>query len=157
VTDYGANIGFIVSKNGFQAGCFEAVENTNVRLVSLEELESEYYAKWKQAMAEKYMPFADRLFPYWDPAGGKMPPDGGPIDWQMQQLVYDAYRPICGLGPQDFFLDGFRRQYPLEVPVLNDELVVVDKINILNDRDFFNFVEEDKDKASKRFKILYRE
>lgn len=157
LTDFGATLGFIVSKNGFQAGCFEAAEKTNVRLVSLGELENEYYPKWKQAMANRYMPFAGRLFRYWDPVGVKMPHDGGTIDWETQQLLYAAYEPICGLGPGDLLLAGFRRQYQLKVPVLNDELEVLGEINISNDRDFFDFVERNKEKALSDFKTLYRE
>ena len=80
MADFGANLGFIVSKNGFQAGCYDAVKKTNVRLVSLKELEKEFYQKWKQAMVKKYTPFADKLFPYWDTSGGKMAPDGGKIN-----------------------------------------------------------------------------
>ena len=64
LSDFGANLGFIVSKNGFQSGCYKAVENTNMRLVSLLELETEYYSKWKQAMVKKYIKYADILFPY---------------------------------------------------------------------------------------------
>jgi restriction endonuclease len=135
VADFGANLGFIVSKNGFQAGCYEAAEKTNVRLVSLKELEKEYYTKWKQAMAKKYTQFADRLFPYWDPSGGKMPPDGGKINWETQQLLYAAYKPVCSLGPTDFMLHGFIRQYPIKVPILNDELEVISEIKISNDRE----------------------
>lgn len=157
VTDFGANFGFIVSKNGFQAGCYEAAEKTNIRLVSLKELEKEYYTKWKQAMAKKYVIFADILFPYWDPSGGKMPPDGGRIDWEKQQLLYAAYSPVCRLGPGDFTSHGFRRQYPIKVPVLNDVLEVTGEIDISNDRDYFDFVENNKEKALKHFRILYRE
>lgn len=157
VTDCGANIGFIVSKSGFQSGCYEAAERTNVRLVSLQELEREYYKKWKRAMVSKYIPFADRLFPYWDPVGGKMPPDGGTIDWATQQLVYAAYEPICGLGPGDSMMDGFNRQYPMKLPVLNDALAVMGEITISSDRDYFDFVEQNKDKALRHFRILYRE
>lgn len=156
VADCGANIGFIVSKSGFQSGCYEAAEKTNVRLVSLQELEHEYYAKWKQAMVARYMAFADRLFPYWDPAGGKRPPDGGTIDWETQQLLYAAYEPICGLGPEDVLL-RFERRYPVILPVLNDDLAAVGQVTISSDREFFDFVEQNKDKALRHFKILYRE
>jgi hypothetical protein len=157
VSDFGANLGFIVSKNGFQAGSYKAVEKTNVRLVSLKELEKEYYTKWKQAMATKYVHFADKLFPYWDPSGGKMPSDGGKISWETQQLVYDAYQPLCSLGPMDFMLDGFMREYPIKVPVLNDKLEVIGETKIFNDREYFDFVEKNKEKALRHFKILYRE
>ncbi len=37
VEDCGANIGLIVSKSGFQSGCYDAAEKTNARLLSLRE------------------------------------------------------------------------------------------------------------------------
>ena len=155
MNDFGANLGFIVSQNGFQPGCYEAAKKTNVCLVSLSQLEKEYYPKWKQAMVKRYIPYADKLFPYWDPSGGKMPPEGGKIDWNKRQLLYAAYQPICSLGPADFMLYGFRRQYPISLPVINDELAVIGEMNILNDRDYFDFVEKNKEKALRHFKILY--
>jgi len=156
ISDFGANLGFIVSKNGFQSGSYEAVKNTNVRLVSLKDLETKYYLKWKQGMVNKYIKYADKLFPYWDPSGGKMAEDGGKISWETQQLVYEAYIPICRLGPHDLY-HGFRREYPIKVPILNDKLKIVGKNEILNDREYFDFVEENKEKALTHFKILYRE
>lgn len=156
VTDFGANLGFIVSKNGFQSGSYEAAKSTNIRLVTLKELELEYYSKWKQGMTEKYMPFADRLFPYWDYAG-KMPIDGGTIDWDTKQLVHSAYQPVCSLGPRDQMMNGFKRKYPIVLPVINDKLEVVGEEIILTDRQYFDFVEKNKDKALMHFKILYRE
>src|SRR3954463_1628988 len=37
--DLGVTIGFVVAKNGFQSGAHAAVERTNVRLVTFEELQ----------------------------------------------------------------------------------------------------------------------
>lgn len=156
VADFGANVGFIVSKNGFQSGSYEAVKNTNIRLVSLKELENEYYVKWKQNLTKNYMPYADKLFPYWD-YPGKMPLDGGTIDFKKQQLIHSAYKPICSLGPSDQKLDGFIRSYPMTIPIINDELEQIGTIQILTDRQYFDFVEKNKEKALGHFKILYRE
>lgn len=156
IADFGANLGFIVSKKGFQKGSYKAAEKTNIRLVSLEELEAEYYVKWKQSMARKYSPISDRLFPYWD-YPGKQPNDGGTIDWEKQQLVHAAYRPICSIGLSDFTEEGFKRNYPIKVPVINNDLIVIDERIIKNNREYFDFVEENKDKALNHFKILYRE
>jgi hypothetical protein len=157
VADFGANVGFIVSRNGFQPGSYAAAQNTNIRLVSLADLEKEYYSKWKQAMVKKYIPYAYRLFAYWDPVGGKKPKDGGIINWEIQQLVYTAYEPICSLGSDDFRLDGFKRKYPIIVPLLDDDLKVIGETKISNDRDYFDFVDANKEKALAHFKILYRE
>lgn len=156
VDDFGANLGFIVSKNGFQSGCFEAVKNTNIRLVSFMELETQYYPRWKQFMVNKYMPYSDRLFPYWDYAG-KMPLDGGKIDFDKQQLIRSAYSPICSLSPFDMLKKDFVRNYPLTVPIINDKLEQVDEEIINSDREYFDFVEKNKDQSLRHFKILYRE
>ena len=157
VNDFGANVGFIVSKNGFQSGCYKASKNTNVCLVTLEELEERYYKRWKQNMIKKYKSIADELFPYWDPSGGYMPSDGGTIDREKQNLLYSAYRPICSISSDDFRENGFSRKYPINVPVVDDNLEKVDEIQISNDREYFDFIEENKDKAFKHFKILFRE
>lgn len=156
ISDFGANIGFIVSKNGFQKGSYEATEKTNVKLVTLKELETEYYNKWRQEMTAKYMSYADRLFPYWD-YPGKMPIDGGTIDFETNQLIRKAYSPVCDLGPQDQFFEGFKREYPIILPLLDDDFQIVGEKEILTDRQYFDFVEENKDKAYEQFKKLYRE
>jgi hypothetical protein len=158
INDLGANLGFIVSKNGFQKGCYETAEKTNVRLVSLEDLEKEYYSKWKQAMAKKYAPYGDTLFPYWDPMGGKKPKDGGTISWETQQLLYAAYEPICKLGSFNMLLcDDFIKQYPMKIPVLDDKLKVIGEKQISTDREYFDFIDANKEKALIHFKMLYRE
>jgi hypothetical protein len=156
VSDFGANIGFIVAKNGFQSGCYEATKNTNIKLVSLKELEQEYYSKWKQALTEKYMPYADSLFPYWD-YPGKIPKNGGKIDLEKLNLVYSAYMPICSISPIDEMKNGFSRNYPIIVPIINDNIDKIGEETITTDRQYFDFIERNKDLALKHFKILYRE
>lgn len=157
VNDFGANVGFIVSKNGFQSGSYEAVKNTNIRLLTLKELEMKYYSKWIHGMVEKYLPFGDILFPYWD-YPGKMPQKNSPLfSWENQQLVYSAYKPICNLGPKDVIFDGFKRNYPFTIPLINDELEIIGNEEISTDRQYFDFVEKNKEKALKHFKILYGE
>jgi hypothetical protein len=158
VADYGGNIGYIVSKNGFQSGSYEAVKKTNIRLVCLKDLETEYFDKWVRAMVERYLPIADFLFPYWDPTGGKMPQHNAKkFSWEMSQLVHQAYVPICSLGSWEFMDKKFWRKYPMELPVLNDELEVVSAVILNNHREYFDFVEKNKEKAVLHFKILYGE
>jgi Restriction endonuclease len=153
---FGANFGFIVAKSGFQEGAYVAAEKTNIRLVSLEDLEHEYYDKWQHGMIKRYLPLADQLFPYWDPSGGKMPADGQPISWDTSQLLYDAFRPIAQLG--EWNLHGkLMVKYPMTLPVLSDQLQPIDEITLRNDRDFFDFIDANKEKATRQFKILYRE
>jgi len=154
--DFGANLGFIVSKEGFQSGAYEAVQNTNLNLVSLDDLEEKYYLRWKDKMFEKLLPFSDVLFPYWD-FPGKPIIDSGTISLEKKNLIHNAYRPICSLGPLDKMKGGFKRDYPIIVPTINDSLEITGEEKINNDREYFDFVIKNKDNALKHFRILYRE
>jgi hypothetical protein len=157
MADHGGNLGFIVSKVGFQSGAFEAVEKTNIRLVTLHELEVEYYSRWMAEMFKRYLPIADILYPYWDPVGGKMPQKNATkFSWDMSQRVHSAYLPLCSIGPWDIG-KTFSRKFPLDVPLINDELDIIGTLSIKNDREFFDFAEANKDKALRHFKILYGE
>src|ERR1700754_2667432 len=42
----GANTGFIISKVGFQAGAYEAARNTNIHLLSWDELQRKFGRQW---------------------------------------------------------------------------------------------------------------
>jgi len=72
VGDFGAHRGYIISKVGFQAGAFAAVQNTNVELLTFDQLQAVFFDRWPIAMGQKYRPEADVLFPYWD-YPGRMP------------------------------------------------------------------------------------
>ena len=158
VSDYGANVGFIVSKAGFQPGSYEAVEKTNIHLVDLKQLEKVYYRKWLKSMAKKYLSLADKLFPYWDPSGGKMPIKRGKFSWENTHLVHDAYKPICSIGPWDLEDKNYHeRKFPITIPIIDDDLNQIGVQEIKTFRQYFDVVERDKVKALRHFKILYGE
>jgi restriction system protein len=46
VAETGANLGYVVSKAGFQSGAFSAAELTNLRLVTWEEFQAEFEETW---------------------------------------------------------------------------------------------------------------
>lgn len=156
VNDSGANVGFIISKNGFQKGAKEAVINTNIRLATLLELESEFYFRWKLCMIKKYLPFANRLFPYWD-YSGKMPVDGRKIDYEKQKLIYYAYQPICCLMTDSEISSHSKSKYPISIPKINNNLDQIGEIEINSDRQYFDFIDKNKDLALLHFMILFRE
>ena len=155
INDAGANFGFIVSKNGFQKGSYEAAEKTIVKLVSLEELEERFYKKWQIGMARKYMPVADRLFPYWEMMGGKHP-QNGKLDWDTHLLMNRAYYPFVHLSPGD--QDNFReRSYPEILPVLDDNFQITGHITLNNDRDYFDFIADNTVKSLRHYQLMYHE
>jgi hypothetical protein len=46
ISDFGANTGYIISKNGFQSGARKAAKNSNVFLLTFEEFQNEIREMW---------------------------------------------------------------------------------------------------------------
>ncbi|MBC7872255.1 MAG: restriction endonuclease [Chitinophagaceae bacterium] len=156
VSDFGAHHGFIITMVGFQSGCVEAIQNTNIELITFELLQEIYFDKWISSIAAQYMRYADRLFPYWDYVG-KMPK----IKWsekgfEHQQLLYKAYAPLCSLGPGDDLM-GFRRKFPIELPVVNAFFEKENTFTINSYREYFDFCERNKDRSFWHFQLLFGE
>jgi len=76
VADSGANIGYIVSSNGFQSGSFKASELTNLELVTWEQFQAAFEASWIEAYLmdetierlDPIMTYAEPFLPLWFPA-----------------------------------------------------------------------------------------
>jgi hypothetical protein len=157
MTDCGGNIGYIISKSGFQSGCYDAIKHTNIHLATLEELEQQYYARWLAGMVKKSMSLSDILFPYWDPIGGKRPLDGKPINWDHQQLLDQAYRPFLYIDSRFMDVCGPIFDYPIRLPVIDDKFEVIGQVFLVNDQELFDFIEANKERALSHYQLLYRE
>lgn len=68
VSDAGANAGYIISTSGFQSGAFEAIKNSNVKLVSWPEFQDDFEDTWvrewlTKAVKQNIDPLASYLEP----------------------------------------------------------------------------------------------
>ena len=156
LADFGAHRGFIISRVGFQSGAKEAVKNTNLDLLTFEELQSLFFARWRVAMGKRYMPYADRLFPYWD-YPGKMPK----IKWEKkhverQQLLIEAYLPLVHLGPL-FEHEGSVWNLPMTLPALDAVGNNNGTITLTTYRQVYDFIDQNKDFSLRQFQIVYGE
>lgn len=66
VTDYGAHIGFLISRNGFQSGAYEAAKNSNIRLVNWFEFQDVFVSRWKEGRYAQVGQLFDALFEFYD-------------------------------------------------------------------------------------------
>lgn len=73
MSDFGANIGYIISKSGFQSGAFKASENTNINLVTWYQFQDAFEEIWfneylTHQMVERLDPlisYTEPIFPSW--------------------------------------------------------------------------------------------
>jgi hypothetical protein len=156
LVDFGAHRGFIISRAGFQAGAREAVKNTNLDLLTFEELQALFFDRWRVSMGKKYRPFADRLFPYFD-YPGRMPK----IKWEEQhrvreELLCRAYWPIERIGPL-FEMEGSYWKLPITLPRIGEEGNQDGAITLATYRQLYDFIDREKDAALRNFQLLYGE
>lgn len=156
MADAGAHRGFIVSRMGFQAGSKEAVERTNVDLLTFDALQSLFFDRWRVAMGKRYRADADRLFPYWD-YPGKMPK----IKWEQkhvdrQQVLIEAYWPLVRIGPL-FEMEGSVWDLPMALPRLDESGNADGTLTLNTYREVYDFIERNRSVALEQFKVLYGE
>jgi restriction system protein len=73
VADMGVNRGYIIGSSGFQSGCYEAIVNSNVKLVDWKEFQSEFMSTWLDKFfynhitehLDTIMTYSEPLVPHW--------------------------------------------------------------------------------------------
>jgi hypothetical protein len=156
VADYGAHRGFIISRAGFQAGAWEAVQNTNIDLVTFPELQAIFFDRWRVAMGRRFMPYGDRLFPYWDYPSKTPQIKWGPQHVERQQLLIEAYLPLVLVGPS-LAMAGFVWKLPMTIPTLDEQGNVNGTTTLVSDRQVYDFIDQNKDMALRQFQIVFGE
>lgn len=139
VADYGAHRGFIVSKTGFQSGAREAARDTNVDLLTFDELQQVFERRWRETMVRALKPLCDVLFPFWDPTGGVAPKGAwGPSELEAHRLITDACMPYIYL---DLVVhqDG-RLGLPVTVPIIGPGYTKRGELVLRTYREFFEYV-----------------
>lgn len=64
VNDSGANSGFIISKAGFQKGAIDAVENSNITLMTYNEFLERHQMEWLNFVIARNFEIGQELLPY---------------------------------------------------------------------------------------------
>lgn len=55
MSDIGANVGYIISKKGFQKGAIQAAENTNIQLLTWNEFQELFENEWRKNYLSDYI------------------------------------------------------------------------------------------------------
>jgi hypothetical protein len=155
--DVGAHHGYIISSAGFQSGAHEAAQNTNLHLVTFPEVQAIFFDRWRIAMGERFTPYADRLFPYWD-FPGRMPK----FQWneshaERNSQLRDAYRPLLHLGPLAQ-MEQFKVQFPIALPAVDEHGAIgKSEIRLETYRQLYDFIDASKDIALYHFQVVHGE
>ncbi|MCM2531662.1 restriction endonuclease [Neobacillus pocheonensis] len=98
MNDLGANVGYIISKKGFQEGAYEVAEGRNIFLLTYEEFENTFENKWVESMCQKVINIEEEISDY----------------IKSDNLIEDSgndYREVVKIKSEIYSLIGFFKFY----------------------------------------------
>jgi len=121
VSDFGANVGYIVSSAGFQSGAYASAGNSPIRLVTWEEFQADFLDQW---IENYFVPIvaeaADPLIEYTEPMNSRIFRKADNLPKERQSKFKALRNKYLGLGtlavPYSIRIRFFDRTH-LELPL----------------------------------------
>jgi restriction system protein len=142
VADIGANVGYLISLNGFQSGAFSAAELTNLELVDWEQFQLAFEETWyDEYLSPQIVTDLDPLLTYAEPLAPKWYPDLP--DLEKQEYVnlkgtYDelgwmlmTFTPYARMGR-----DKARPKLPLRESLVGETSIPAEILDVATYREF---------------------
>ncbi len=161
----GANIGFIISKNGFQSGSFEAAEKTNIKLLTWHEFNNLYVQEYFQNIMLYNRKYFELLTDYTEPINSRVTKLVDKLSEKKRKLYYHLKDKYWGLGfvitKYSYELIGIKNdkekysQFPIRIPVdCSDEnnilYVIANSVE-----EFFEAIKHYHDQAMLEFESIF--
>lgn len=92
MNETGCNIGYIISKNGFQSGAIKYTKNTNIRLFTFDEIQSHYYKLWMMNyFAPQIEKINERCNYYCEPFNSQRDREIDKLDPSKKKIFFELY------------------------------------------------------------------
>lgn len=152
VTDFGAHVGYLISKKGFQSGAYDAASNSNVMLLSWDEFQQLFLDAWYVGMLKKVHSKCVGLRQY------IMPPfDGGinkllDTNQEAQSLYWAMYTKFCAFGEiMSIYSEYLNEKIPLPHSIIDPRYDFNGKIEVTTYREHFETLLSSVDFATESF------
>lgn len=149
VSNAGAHLGYIISKNGFQSGAYNAAKNSNIELLDWDQFQEMHFEAWCNSMHKRLRPLAEAFSYYFDYMSGPPRDNDDHIEWknlcEKYNLLFEfsPYSPTVFLGK------------PIELPIIctdpRDGKSLNEKITIDNYRYLLDLFMETRETGIKAF------
>ncbi len=143
VADIGANVGYVISLNGFQSGAFSAAELSNIELVDWVQFQTAFEETWfDEYLSPQVVKDLDPLLTYTEPLApswyGALP-DGEKREYLNLKDLHDelgwmlmTFTPYARFGP-----DKPRPKLPLRERLVDETTIPADVLDAVSYREFF--------------------
>lgn len=140
VLDYGANRGYIISKMGFQKGAVTAVKNSNIVLLTWQELQDMFEKRWIESKRKHLM---DVIYEINNILSGKYPRRNIKKEINIRRHLLGLLRKFAVLFASGGCMcmddmENIRRRFPFKTKVQNPYYKKSKKVTIKSFRDYFD-------------------
>ncbi|MFQ6087973.1 MAG: restriction endonuclease [Candidatus Methanofastidiosia archaeon] len=159
VNDYGCNVGYIISKKGFQKGAYECIKNTNIELLDWFSFQKRYGERWFIAKAHSFYKKFLKIIDYTEPINAGIYKKNLQLNEYKKREFYKLQKKYETLG---FLLATFcvpefiKYDLPIKYIRYYDE----DEKEIISFNDFenfFNTLEYDCNQGLEKFNKIFNE
>ncbi len=131
--DSGVSRGFLISSGGFQAGAKEAAEHSNVELVTWDQFQQLFAARWfREYMAPRLMDEGDALHEYTEPINSRVARREAELgrDQQTEALELRLSYRVPSFVLRNLWFDPFERELPIPSLPLLESMPHADRIDL---------------------------
>ena len=154
-SNYGAHLGYIISKKGFQRGAYNATRNSNVQLLTWNQFQEMYFDTWKSAMFEKLSQSAEPFSKYYDYLNGPLFPQDTKDQIECQRLR-KKYNLLFEFTPNYLKIFSEHLKVPKNCIDPRGDKNEMNEIIITNYRELFDIFIEARDSGIEAFENFRR-
>jgi hypothetical protein len=116
VADSGAHVGFMISTKGFQSGAMKAALNSNVKLLTWEAFQGEFYERWVSAMWQRLSAATEPLADYMDVLDDRIQPilERRPDAHPAYYGLFERYVAFTRFNQWALLVNGGTPTFPIE-------------------------------------------
>lgn len=161
VSNYGANFGYVISKEGFQSGASAVVKNTNIKLLTWKEFQELFEKRWTKSMFMQYEVVSEKLFDYTEPILTKFITNKLDTFNQEQKERYwqlaKFFRILPVIGRQYIMFSDSDFTFPKKMKFPTSDGKEIEELTIKSKREFFDKLFKQTEIATASFDKLWNE
>jgi hypothetical protein len=155
ISDYGAHVGYLITKKGYQSGAYEAATHSNIMLLTWDEFQEIFLDAWYVGMWKKAHSASAGLSQY------IMPPFGGSLNklldenQEAQSLYWAMFTKFCAYG--DVMSSHYlNEKMPLPKIIIDPRRDSDGKIKVTTYREYFEILLSSVDYATEAFEYFVK-
>jgi hypothetical protein len=153
IADYGAHVGYLISKKGYQSGAYEASANSNIMLLTWNEFQEFFFDAWYAGMWKRVHSISVPIIQYLGPFDERVDKVIGSSK-EAQSLYYAIFKKFCAYVEVSLYPGNLIEKTSLPITIIDPRRSSNGKIEVGSYRDYFEILLSSADYAIESFEYF---